>query len=216
MNTELILETENFLKSTFEHSKYFGAHPVERDYRLEHSYRVANIAREIAAAENLDETCAVIGGLLHDIAYCNEMSTREERREHGRNSAKIARPFLEDWGLSPEQINDICYAIAIHVDDKADFEWERTAFSETIGDADNIDRFDAYRIYENLEYKKFRDLPLAEKKEHIEINIEHFKKLREMPLGTKTAVNLWKDRIDFYISFYERLKTQFEISENII
>ncbi len=216
MDKELIFKTETFLKSTFEHSEYFNAHPNEMHYRLEHSYRVANIARQIAVAENMDETCAVIGGLLHDIAYCNEMSTREEKREHGRNSAKIARPFLEKLGLSSEEINDICYAIAIHVDDKADFLWNRSAFSETIGDADNIDRFDAYRIYENLEYKNFRNLNLAEKKEHVEINIEHLKKLREMPLGTATAVKLWQGRIDFYIAFYERLKAQFDTSENIL
>jgi hypothetical protein len=30
-----------------------------------------------------------------------------------------ARPFLETLGLAEERINDICYGIAIHVDDKA-------------------------------------------------------------------------------------------------
>ena len=40
VNTELITKTENFLKQKFDDSEYFKAHPDEKAYRLEHSYRV--------------------------------------------------------------------------------------------------------------------------------------------------------------------------------
>ena len=216
MDTDLISKTEDFLKYTFEHSEYFRAHKNELDYRLEHSYRVANIGKRIAISESLDRTKVIIACLLHDIAYCNEMSTREERLEHGRASAKIARPFLESLGLSSDDVNDICYAIAIHVDDKADFEWQRTVFSETVGDADNIDRFDAYRIYESLQYKKFSEMTIFEKKDTLSKTIEHLKELYKMKLGTKTAVMLWQRRVGFYIDFYERLEKQFDESTSII
>lgn len=83
--------------------------------------------------------------LLHDIAYCQELSTPEQQKNHGRLSAQIARPFLTEIGLPIDRVNNICYGIAIHVDDVADLEGQRTAFAETISDADNIDRFDAYR-----------------------------------------------------------------------
>ena len=96
MNQNWIKEAEAFLKKTFEASAYLTANPAERDYRLEHSYRVANLAKMIAEQENLDVTCAVIAGLLHDIAYCEEMPAPEDRRNHGRRSAAIARPFLKD------------------------------------------------------------------------------------------------------------------------
>ena len=167
MKAEMIAKTETFLKETFAQSPYLCQYPSYRDYRLEHSYRVANIAKTIAQKDGLDVTAAVIAGLLHDIAYCEEMETQEARINHGRRGAELARPFLETLGLCADTVNDICYGIAIHVDDEADFEWERTPFCETVGDADNIDRFDVYRVYESLQYMKFNEMPLAEKQDRV-------------------------------------------------
>ena len=216
MNTEMIAKTEVFLKDTFAASSYLQANPTDRDYRLEHSYRVANIAKAIAEAEGFDVTNAVIAGLLHDIAYCEEMVTREDRMNHGRRSAAIARPFLENLDLPTDAVNEICYGIAIHVDDEADFQWERTPFSETVGDADNIDRFDAYRIYETLEYLKFSEMSLVDKREKVASTIEKLNRFKEMKLGTATAKNLWIQRLDYYIGFYEKLKAQLENSTAIL
>ena len=215
MNTEMITKTEAFLKETFAASTNLQNNPTERDYRLEHSYRVANLAKAIAEAEGFDVTYAVIAGLLHDIAYCEEMATREDRMNHGRRSAAITRPFLERLGLPSDVVNEICYGIAIHVDDEADFEWKRTPFCETVGDADNIDRFDAYRIYETLEYLKFSKMTLEEKREKVVSTIDRLTRYKEMKLGTATAKNLWMQRLDYYIGFYEKLKTQLDRSSNI-
>ena len=212
----MIKKTEAFLKETFEASTYLQNNPTERDYRLEHSYRVANIAKAIAEAEGFNVTYAVIAGLLHDVAYCEEMVTREDRMNHGRRSAAIARPFLESLGLPADAVNEICYGIAIHVDDEADFEWERTPFCETVGDADNIDRFDAYRIYETLEYLKFSKMNLADKQEKVVSTIEKLNRFKEMKLGTATAKNLWIQRLDYYIGFYEKLKAQLDNSTAIL
>ncbi len=215
MNTEMITETETFLKDSFSASTYLQNNPTDRDYRLEHSYRVANIAKAIAEAEGFHVTYAVIAGLLHDIAYCEEMVTREDRMNHGRRSAAISRPFLVGLGLPADAVDEICYGIAIHVDDEADFEWVRAPFSETVGDADNIDRFDAYRIYETLEYLKFSEMSLADKREKVASTIEKLTRFKEMKLGTSTAKNLWLQRLDYYIGFYEKLKAQLENSTTI-
>ena len=212
----MIKKTEAFLKETFAASTYLQANPTERDYRLEHSYRVANIAKAIAEAEGFDVTNAVIAGLLHDIAYCEEMVTREDRMNHGRRSAAIARPFLESLGLCADVVNEICYGIAIHVDDEADFEWDRTPFCETVGDADNIDRFDAYRIYETLEYLSFSKMNLDDKREKVGSTIEKLNRFKEMKLGTVTAKNLWIQRLDYYIGFYEKLKAQLDSSSAVL
>lgn len=216
INTELVAKTEAFLKETFANSAYMQANPADCAYRLEHSYRVANIGREIAVREGFDPTEMVIACLLHDISYCQEFGSREAAREHGRLSARIARPFLNELGLSADRVNDICYGIAIHVDDAADFEGQRTAFAETVSDADNIDRFDAYRIYETLHWKNFRDMNFAERMGDVSSALERLPKLREMKLGTKAAVEIWQQRIDYYISFYERLKQQLENSTAVI
>lgn len=213
---ELIEKTEAFLKETFASSEYFSAHPADRDYRLEHSYRVANIAKQIAQAEGFDVTNAVIAGLLHDIAYCEKWEDEKEWKNHGRRGAAIARPFLEGLGLSADAVNEICYGIAIHVDDQADFEWERTSFCETVGDADNIDRFDAYRIYEGLQINRFSEMTLDEKRERVTSVIGQLTRFKEMKLGTETAKQLWNARLDYYISFYKKLDNQLAHSTAIL
>lgn len=212
MNLELIESTEAFLRDTLAASSDLRANPMDREYRLEHSHRVANIAKTIAEAENFDVTYAVIAGLLHDIAYCEEMVTPEDRMNHGRRSAAIARPFLESLGLPADAVNEICYGIAIHVDDEADFEWERTPFCETVGDADNIDRFDVYRIYESLQWMRFSEMPLTEKQSQVDSTIEKLTRYKEMRLGTETAKKLWIERLDYQLSFYAKLKAQLDNS----
>ena len=216
MDENLIRQTEIFLQETFHASPYLQEHPAEKDYRLEHSYRVANLAKDIALQEQQDVTDAVLAALLHDIAYCEQMHTQEDRMNHGRRSAAIARPFLEQLGLPHSRIQNICFSIAIHVDDQADFDWPRTSFSEIVGDADNLDRFDVYRIYETLEYWKFSQLSLAEKLQHAEQTQSRLQTLRDMKLGSQTAQNLWTQRLDFYLCFYQKLLLQLNASSRVL
>ena len=216
MNTEMIGKTEGFLKETFANSNWLSANPIDRDYRLEHSYRVANIAKTIAEAEGFDVTNAVIAGLLHDISYCEEIKTYEDRVNHGHRSAEIARPFLESLGLNADAVNEICCGIDIHADDTQSFEWERTPFCETVGDADNIDCFDAYRVYDTLRWIKFNEINLADKREKVVSTIDRLTGYKEMKMGTATARNLWIQRLDYYIGFYEKLKAQLDSSISIL
>lgn len=215
MNLEMIAKAEAFLKETFAASPYLQANPTQHAYRLEHSYRVANIARQIAQAEGFDVTYAVIAGLLHDIGYLEEMASLDERMEHGRKGAKLVRPFLQSLGLPEKAVEDICYGIAIHVDDVADFQWERTPFCETVGEADNIDRFDAYRIYESLEWLQFSQMSLDDKKKRVEATIDKLTQLRELRQSTQSAKKLWLERLDFQIAFYSKLKSQLDNSTDI-
>ena len=67
LNHEWIRKTEAFLKEKFDNATEFEQEDLP--YRMEHTYRVANIGREIAAKEGFDETCMVIACLLHDISY---------------------------------------------------------------------------------------------------------------------------------------------------
>ena len=216
MNMEMIVKTEAFLKKTFADSSFLQNDRAACSYRLEHSYRVANIAKTIALEEGFDVTYAVIGGLLHDIAYCEQMNSREDWKNHGRRSAAIARPFLESLGLTADVVNEICYGIAIHVDDEADFEWERTAFCETVGDADNIDRFDVYRVYESLQSMQFSQMSMDEKRERVNSIMEKLNGYKEIRLGTCSAKKLWLERLEYQLGFYERMRTQLENSCSIL
>lgn len=214
---KLIEQTEVFLKKTFEDSIYLNAeeHLAGKNYRLEHTYRVANIGLEIARKEGFDETEMVIACLLHDISYSEDFG-ENGWIEHGRRAAQLARPFLAGLGLSEDRINDICYGIAIHVDDKADFEGERTPFALSVGDADNIDRFDVYRIHEILSHDGFLGMEYEQKRDYAQKRLEKLSEIIDIPLGTKAAEELWRSRLSFYIQFFEKLVSQIENSKRII
>ena len=214
LNQKWIAETVRFLKEKFDGALFLNAHPVDKAYRIEHTYRVANIGRKIAEKEGFDETELVLACLLHDVSYCEDFG-EEGWIDHGRRAAAIARPFLRKLGMAEDRIDDICYGISIHVDDKADFDGARTPFALSVGDADNIDRFDAYRIHETLYHDNFLDKPLEEKREYVEKRLARLRELTEMPLGTKTAEALWRSRLAFYIEFYEKLFAQLAASKSI-
>ncbi len=191
--------------------------PEDRKYRIEHSFRVANIAKQIAIAEKLDAEALYIGGLLHDVAYCESwVDERQGWLEHGRRSAAIARPFLEGLTLDKNIVEAICYGIAIHVDDKADFEGQRTSFALSIGAADNIDRFDVYRIYEELEYSKFRVMPLDDKIQWLEQKLNKIDRvidyIKSEPTN-KTADKMLTEKVLYQKEFYTRMTNQMRNSK---
>lgn len=203
-----IEKTIEFLKKVFDQSDYFKANPSSKEYRLEHSFRVCNIGKKIAEAENMNVEAMMIACLLHDVSYGEDFKCEDDWLNHGRRAAEISRPFLESLSLDAKCIDEICFGIAIHVDDEADFKGEKNAFTLTIGEADNIDRFDVYRIYESLQYTKFDKLSLPEKSEKVSATLEKLMKLKTIKIATTTGKNLWLDRIDFYIQFYLRLQDQ--------
>lgn len=215
INREWIAKTETFLRQRFDSAIYLNKHKDAKAYRIEHTYRVANIGRKIAVEEGFDETEMIVACLLHDVSYCEEFG-EDGWKNHGRRSASIARPFLKELGIPEERIADMCYGIAIHVDDEADFCGERTPFALTVGDADNIDRFDVYRIHESLSSDRFLEMRLEEKYEYAGRRLERLKGLKDMPMGTGTAEKMWKSRIDFYIRFYEKLAEQIKSSGGVM
>lgn len=188
---------------------------IKDTYRLAHSYRVANIGKTIAENEGLNVEDTIIACLLHDIAYRDEFKSEEDWKNHGRKSARIVREFLKDCDFSEQRIHDICFAIAIHVDLKADFEGEYTPFTLTVQEADNIDRLDAYRLYETLESIHFSKRPLSIQIQYVDEMIQTLNEYLAYDLSTVTAAVMWKSRIQFQLDYYNRLKNQFNISEKI-
>ena len=204
-----------FIKEQFFKTEHFENHESDREYRFRHTLRVSNIGMEIAKKENFDVEALTIGCLLHDISYIKGFKSHEEWEGHGRESAKIARLFLETLDISKSMIDEICFGIAIHVDDKADFEGERTPFAISVGDADNIDRFDVYRIYENLQTSNFSGMKHAEQLEFVDKRLGNLNSFLEMPFGTKTATELWKTRVLYQIDFFSKLKQQLEYGDKL-
>lgn len=207
--------TMAYLKDAFLKSDYFTKNPTEREYRFRHSIRVANIGAEIAKKENFNVEAMTIACLLHDIGYIHTFNCEEDWRNHGRTSAKIAKEYLETLDLSEEIKQEICYGIAIHVDDKADFEGVKTPFTASVGDADNIDRFDVYRIYENLQISHFSEMKHDEQMAYVDQKIERLNKLVEMAFGSHAATSMWQERVNYQMDFFNKMKRQLESGESL-
>ncbi len=203
------------MRQSFAGCSYFKEHPAEGEYRLQHSYRVANAAREIARREKLDVEGLTIGGLLHDLGY-SILGPEDNWIEHGRVSARLARPFLEQLNLTTGQVDEICYGIAIHVDGKADFYGEETPFVLSIGEADDIDRFDAFRIYETLFYENFRELKIEEKRRWLEKKLDWIHGKLRGRFGTETARQMITERLLYQEQYYKRVLCQMEHSESLV
>ena len=181
---------------------------AQRDYRWRHTLRVAALGREIARAERLSEDALVAGCLLHDLAYAEPILDDAAWLAHGRRSAALARPFVEQLALPQPEREALLYGVAIHVDDKSDFPGQRTALSLSIGDCDNLDRFDVYRIYENLEYARFSAMDAAAQAAFVADKRAHLAARLDEPLATAAATRLWRERIAYQTGFYDRLAAQ--------
>lgn len=210
-----IQKTEAFLKEQFANCAFFKEHPADGEYRLQHSYRVAHAAGEIARREGLDEEGLIIGGLLHDVGYALPFEREDVWQEHGRMSARLARPFLEQLDLGKERVQEICYGIAIHVDGKADFPGERTAFAYSIGDADDVDRFDAYRIYDAMEWAGFRNLKIEDKRKWLQEKLDWINWRLGEKSGTETARQMIAERLLYQQQYYQKVLEQMRHSERI-
>lgn len=206
--TERVQRTLDFVREAFVESQWFRDHPADGAYRWEHTLRVARLGAEIARAEGMDMEAMTIACLLHDLAYKNTFPEGYDWKDHGRDGARMARPFLEELGLPAGTAERICYAVAIHVDGKADFPGEDGPFAETVSDADNLDRFDVFRIYETLWRKDFYNMPLPERLAWLEGLLPQLDCLAAQELATATAAGLWRERLAYQREFYARLLEQ--------
>ena len=117
--------------------------------------------------------------------------------------------------MEPERVQEICYGIAIHVDGKADFPGEATAFALSIGDADDVDRFDAYRIYDAMEYADFRNLKIDNKRKWLREKLDWISRRLGEKSGTEAARQMIAERLLYQRQYYEKVLEQMKHSEGI-
>lgn len=196
----------DFLRERFLSSDAMDA--AARSYRFRHTLRVAELGRRIARAEGLSGDALVVGCLLHDLAYSEVMPDEAAWRGHGRRSAALARPFVETLALPDADREALLFGIAIHVDDVSGFPGERSPLACSIGDCDNLDRFDVYRVYEQLERVGFSTLDADAQRAFVAKAQAHLRHCENAPVSTATARALWQDRLAFQNEFYRRLSAQ--------
>jgi hypothetical protein len=181
-------------------SRYLSA----AEYRWKHTLRVSQFGKVIAENEAADVELVVAACLLHDVAWFD--TNAENSREHGRIGSAKARPFLESLGYNHAQVENICYAIATHVDEDNPDSLE----AKILSDADNVDRFGPYRIlqwcFADIEdYDKL----VAKLSERIH-RLEHYRE--ENPLFTTTGQQLFAEQLSLQIRFFSEFVGEKELS----
>lgn len=178
-------------------------------YRWPHTLRVADIAARIAGESDLDSEALILGGVLHDVGYVH-CKTQEDFADHGLLSAKIAEEFLAGLSISREQLDSICYGIRIHTLPPEQHPRPAAVLEQSIGDADNIDRFDVYRIYLFLSYDNPEKLSPKELAALAGSKAEKLAAFRRWKFATPAAQAMWESRMAFHEEFYHRLAAQME------
>jgi uncharacterized protein len=169
---------------------------LHAEYRWQHTLRVAGYGRQIAAAEGASLELTVAACLLHDVSWFDMMA---DNRDHGRVGAEIARPFLIEAGYAPAQVENICHSVATHVD----VENPDTLEARITSDADNIERFGAYRILQWC-LPEVGDYAALSKK-----LADRLPRLRcyqeKAPLFTETASRIFAGQLELQILFFEKM-----------
>jgi uncharacterized protein len=169
-------------------------------YRWEHTQRVAQYGGRIAREEGADVEVVVTACLLHDAAHFDPL---ESYKDHGREGARISRQLLAELGYPEETVEAICYTIAVHVDGQADFDHPHTLEADIVSDADNIDRFGAFRTLQWC-VPGMDDFPaLADNLRQRVTHLEGY--LEKNPLETKTGQALFAQQLQRKIAYFEQL-----------
>lgn len=196
-SNERLARIAEYVKSRLVHAAAENPAP-ENDpvYRWQHTLRVANYGKVVAEQEGARVELVIAACLLHDIAHFDS----GDARDHGRVGAEKARPLLVELNYSPEEVENICYSIASHVD-VSELE---TLEAKVVSDADNIDRFGAYRIFQWCQYELGDYDELVEKLSRRLEKLEEFRRAGP-PLETQAGIQLFNRQLDLQIAFFEAL-----------
>jgi putative nucleotidyltransferase with HDIG domain len=196
--------SESYQKRSEQDKANLHRYLLGEEYRWKHTLRVAQFGKVIAETEAIDDELIVAACLLHDVAWFD--TTADNSREHGRIGAEIARPILETLGYTPQQINNICYSIAAHVDENN----PTTIEAKIVSDADNIDRYGPYRILQWC-FSDIDDYDKLAKKLHDRIRrLEHYRE--NNPLFTGTGKQLFAEQLNLQIRFFSEFVGEKELS----
>jgi len=164
-------------------------------YHWQHILRVTNYGKVLAEAEGANVELVVAACLLHDIAVFDP----GDPTGRGRRGAEISRPFLGEIGYLPEEIDNICYSIATHVDVPN----PKTLEAKVVTDADNLDRFGAYRaILECVKHISNYNLMIGSLTDRMQL-LHHY---QDQPImETSTGNMLFGEQVQVQLNLFEAL-----------
>jgi len=149
--------------------------------------------------------------LLHDVAH---FEAADDYRSHGRLGAQVSRLFLESLGYTEAEVENICYSVAVHVDGVAGFEHEETLESKVVSDADNIDRFGAFRILQACVYDLQAEMgEMSRLVEALEAQLQRLEHIQQSAaMETPSGQVLFAQQLERQIAFFRALAAEVEIT----
>ncbi len=177
-------------------------------YRYEHSLRVAMRGRQIAEGEGWEPEPLVIACLLHDIGYPECKTMEELLKYHPAYSAEIAGLFLKNINYDSGLAESICRAVELH-DQIENLPTDASAFELSVRDADDLDRFDAMRVYMKGG-SMIGENNAADIAEGCRLKLRQIEEAHGRVCGTGTAKRLWEEQLSMRKGYYEALLGQVE------
>ncbi|MEI6835835.1 MAG: HD domain-containing protein [Candidatus Falkowbacteria bacterium] len=196
---------------------------------IDHIMRVYNLALTIAKTEpnvNLDILQAAV--LLHDIGGFKESSDSSGQTDHAVAGALMAKPILESFGFSAEDIKHVQACILSHRY-RTNYKPE-TIEAKIVHDADKLDAAGAIglarafawigkhqaKIYKkvdniedyakaNLANGKINGRIMDKSKHSVHINYETKEKFLVSNLYTATAKKIGEERMVYFKDFLDRM-----------
>ncbi len=220
--TKKIEEVKKFAK------KYL-ANDNDPAHNIEHVMRVYNLAIKLAENEKVDLDVIKIAVLLHDIGGTKERKDPSGKTDHAVESAKLAKPFLKNLGLSKDRIEHILNCIVSHR--YRSEQKPKTLEAKIIFDADKLETVGAIgvarsfvwvgknnaHIYRKTNIEKYAKENLCGKingriqdktKHSPQLNWETKDKHVVDYLYTKKAKLIAKKRIKFSKEFFSKLEKE--------
>lgn len=188
-----------------------------RHYRFEHCQRVAQIGKEVALAANIDAELLELACLLHDYGKWDAVIAVD----HGRKGAMLLQEILQNLSLDPLDINEICQGIAMHVDGSCNptpesgeplphYANSPSLLAICVGQCDNIDRYSAYRLYNNLQYVKFSKLSATERQIFISNYLNQLANLAQENYATALLNTLWQRNLALHRTYFTQLAAELQ------
>lgn len=196
---------------------------------FDHTERVYNLAIKIAETEDIDLEVVKIATLLHDIGGKRETDDNTGKIDHASESAKMARPILENLGYPEKKIKHIQDCILSHR--YRNEHAPTTKEAQLIFDADKIDALGAIGlarmfawigrnnafIYKKMNVEEYIkdnlggkiDGRIQDKTKHsAQINYETKVKHIVNLLHTKKGKEIGAERTKFFKDFLDRMERE--------
>ena len=197
--------TIKYLKQAYEQSQVYQNDLAMKQYRYEHPLRVAKLGYKLAKSEGLNIEGFMVACLLHDLSYTEEIITQEEWLNHGRRSVELSETFIKSLNFDEKTTNDILYAIAIHVDLKANFKGEENTFTLGLMDCDRLDQLGAHKTTEWLTKSNYYQLEESEQIKAALKRREDLLKRKQETYYTNYGKQLQLKLIDQMVEFLDQL-----------